>query len=141
MTRGLTLRALLGALGVAAAAYGAVLLLEEGWSDVVATAVWLGSGVIAHDLVLAPVVIGLLLLGAVLVPTRWRAAAAGGFLVLGTVTLTAVPVLGRFGARPDNPTLLDRNYWGGWLVFAGLVLLGVLVAGLVRPRQQPPRGG
>ena len=49
---------------------------------------------------------------------RRAAAAAGrrgarpsvGFVVLGSVTLLAMPVLGRFGARPDNPTLLDRDY-------------------------------
>ena len=35
------------------------------------------------------------------------------------VTLVAVPVLGRFGARADNPTLLDRDYVAGWLVLAG----------------------
>jgi hypothetical protein len=57
-----------------------------------------------------------------------------GLVVLGSVTLLAVPVLGRFGARDDNPTLLDRHYGTGWLVVAGLVVLAVAVAGLVRSR-------
>ncbi|MGY2874256.1 hypothetical protein ACVW00_001446 [Marmoricola sp. URHA0025 HA25] len=53
-----------------------------------------------------------------------------GAVVLGTVTLVAIPVLGRFGARADNPTLLDRNYLLGWLVVATLtvVLVGAALA-------------
>ena len=70
--------------------------------------------------------------GARVVPGGFRAPAAAGLVVLGTVTLLAVPVLGRFGARPDNPTLLDRHYTLGWLVLAAVVLLAVVVAGLVR---------
>ena len=38
-----------------------------------------------------------------------------GGVVLGSLTLLAIPVLGRFGERPDNATLLDRNYTVGWL--------------------------
>jgi hypothetical protein len=45
----------------------------------------------------------------------------------------AVPVLGRWGANADNPTILDRNYTLGWLVVASLVLAGV-VAGVLRAR-------
>ncbi len=50
-----------------------------------------------------------------------------GFVVLGSATLLAIPVLGRFGERPDNPTLLDRNYTAGWLVLAALVAGGVAI--------------
>ena len=53
-------------------------------------------------------------------------------MVLGAVTLLAVPVLGRFGAQPDNPTLLDRAYGPGWLVLAGLTVLLAVV-------RRPPR--
>ena len=58
-----------------------------------------------------------------------------GAVVLASVTLVAVPALGRFGARPDNPTLLDRRYLAGWLVVAGLVAVGVVVATFVRSRR------
>jgi hypothetical protein len=62
--------------------------------------------------------------------------------VLGTVTVVAVPLLGRFGARADNPTLLDRNYLLGWLVLATLtvVVVGVAVA-LSRTGGVPTGGG
>ena len=54
--------------------------------------------------------------------------------MLGSVTLLAVPVLGRFGARPDNPTLLDRDYALGWVVLAVLTIAGVAVATYVGAR-------
>lgn len=60
-------------------------------------------------------------------PSRARAIVTAGLIVLVTVTITAVPVLGSWGARSDNPTLLDRNYVLGWLVFAILVVVGSLV--------------
>jgi hypothetical protein len=59
-----------------------------------------------------------------------------GLVVLATVTVTAIPVLGSWGARPDNATLLDRNYLLGWLVFATLVVLGVLLAGPIGRRRR-----
>ena len=60
--------------------------------------------------------------------------------VLGPVTLLAVPVLGRFGERPDNPTLLDRDYTAGWLVLAGLTALTVAAAAVVRSRRTRSSG-
>ena len=78
-----------------------------------------------------------LLLAAVVLrvlPASARAPAIVGFVVLGSVTLLAVPVLGRFGARPDNVTLLDRHYVVGWLVFAALTVAAVVVASVVRSR-------
>ena len=125
-------RLLLGALGVAVATYGGWLLLQEDLSDLVDTAVWLAGGVVLHDFVLVPLT---LLLGLALVrllPANLRAAVAGGLVVLGTVTLMAVPVLGGWGANADNPTILDRNYPVGWLVVAGVTMLVVVVTIVLR---------
>ena len=55
--------------------------------------------------------------------------------MLVTVTITAIPVLGKWGERPDNPTLLDRPYLLGWLIFAGLVLGTTLVSALLGSRR------
>ena len=122
----------LGALGVAVAAYGAWLLLQEDLSDLVDTAIWLAGGVVLHDFVLVPLT---LLLGVVLIrllPANLRAPVVGGLVVLGTVTLMAVPVLGGWGANADNPTILDRNYSVGWLVVAGVTMLVVVVTIVLR---------
>ena len=134
-------RLLLGGLGVLVGLYGAYLLLSRQDTDqLVSAAIWLASGVVLHDVVLAPLVLLLVVVGARVVPGGFRAPAAAGLIVLGTVTVMAIPVLGRFGARPDNPTLLDRDYTLGWLVLAGLVLLAVVVAGLLARRAQSSAG-
>ncbi len=121
-------RVLLGAVGVVVASYGAYRLMELGVANLVATTVWAGGGVLVHDGVLAPVVV---LLGVVLVrwlPAPRRAPAAVAGILWGSLTLVALPVLGRFGARADNPTLLDRPYLASWSLLT-LALLGVVVAG------------
>lgn len=118
----------LGGAGLALAAYGVWLLLGTDLADLPGVGVWLAAGVLLHDAVLVPLT---LLVGWVLVrglPRRLRGPLAAGLLVLGSVTLLAVPVLGRFGAREDNPTLLDRDYAAGWLVLAALTAAGVAVA-------------
>jgi hypothetical protein len=121
------LRILTGALGVGATVYGAVALLDLGSDNLWAAAVWLAGGVLLHDGALAPLTIAA---GAVAVRLA-RGPLPGpvvvGAVVLTTVTVVAIPVLGRFGARADNPTLLDRNYVLGWLVLATLTVVVVLV--------------
>jgi hypothetical protein len=122
-------------------------LLGRGPANLVGTVLWLAGGVILHDGVLAFATLAVVWVGALLVPARLRAPGAAALIVLATVTVSAVPVLGRFGARPDNPTLLDRNYLAGWLVFAGLVSAGTAGVVLLRrrrsrsdqPASRPPR--
>ncbi|MEO6510559.1 MAG: hypothetical protein ABIO16_06185 [Nocardioides sp.] len=125
-------RLLIGAIGVAGAAYGAWLLLQQ---DYLSTAVWLAVGVVLHDFVLVPLTLGLGWVAVRVVPPGWRSPLAVGLLVLGSVTLMAVPVLGGWGANTDNATILDRHYVTGWLVVATLVLAGV-VAGAVLSRRR-----
>jgi hypothetical protein len=127
-----TLRLTLGAAGVVLVLVGVYLLLARGPRNLVATVVWLAGGVVAHDALLAPVVV---LLGVALLPRLppWsRGPAVAGFVVLLTVTLTAVPVLGRFGAKPDDPWLLPRSYGALWLGLALLVVAVVVAAALLR---------
>ena len=125
----------LGAVGLAMGVYGAWLVLSRG-HDLLDLVIWLGAGVVLHDAVLSMAVLATGALAMRALPRVARAPAAVGFVVLGSVTLFAIPVLGRFGARPDNPTLLDRHYWAGWLVLAALTALAVLTASLVRSRRR-----
>lgn len=128
------MRWVIGGLGVALGLYGGWLLVtrEQHLLDV---AVWLAAGVLLHDAVLALVVVALGALTVRLVPAPARAPVVVGFVVLGTATLFAVPVLGRFGARADNSTLLDRDYTTAWLLLAGATLVAVIAAALVRSRK------
>ena len=130
------MRVLVGTVGVAVAAYGGWLLASNAdRSALVEIAIWLAVGVVLHDLVLTPVVLAVVWAGARVLPAAARAPAAVGLLVLGSVSLVAIPVLGRFGEVPSDPTQLDRNYLAGWSVVAGLVLTGVVLATLaVRSR-------
>jgi hypothetical protein len=59
-------------------------------------------------------------------------------VLLGAITVVAVPFLGRFGALPDNPTLLDRDYTTGYAVLVGLVVLGVGLGALWSRRRSRP---
>ncbi|MBZ5740391.1 hypothetical protein [Nocardioides mangrovi] len=131
-------RIVIGAVGVALAAYGGWLLLTRGHDllGLDGVVAWLAAGVVLHDGVLAVLTIVLAGVALRLAPTAARAPLAVGFVVLGPLTLLAVPVLGRFGARADNPTLLDRDYTAGWLALAGLTALAVVVASLVRSRRR-----
>lgn len=123
------IRAVLGVLGAGVAGYGVLRLLRLPSEQVLAVLVWVLGGVVAHDGVLAPLVVGIGLAATAL--ARWlRPSLVVLLVVLGPLTLVAVPVLGRFGARSDNATLLDRPYVAGWLVVVGLAVALAAVTAL-----------
>ena len=133
------IRLLIGFVGVAATAYGAWQLRSEDLADLVNTAVWLAAGVVLHDFVLVPLTLGAGWALTRLLPSGRRAAVAVGLVVLGTLTLLAVPVLGGWGANADNPTILDRDYAAGWLAVAAIIAVVVLAMLLARRRRVPLR--
>lgn len=99
---------------------------------------WFLGAAVAHDGVLAPAV---LLLGTALgrlLPARLRAPVQGGLIVMGVVVLFAVPLVRGYGVRPDNPTVVFRNYAPS--LFVVLAIISLVTAGLtVRAgRRQPP---
>jgi hypothetical protein len=122
------------ACGLAAATYGAALLAETGWANILRTLPWLVGGVLVHDALLAPATIVVMAIATRLLPVWLRGPAAAGAVVIASVTILAVPVLGRFGARSDNPTLLDRDYAAGWLGAAALTVACVAVGAALRRR-------
>lgn len=124
----------LGALGLVATAYGLQLVIGLGSGQPGSVLVWVVGGVLVHDAVLAPLVVVLGVLAARRTRRWWRTPLVWALVVLGPLTLVAVPVLGRFGAKADNPTLLDRPYWAGYVVVATVVLIVVVVAAHRRRR-------
>lgn len=127
-------RLALGLVGIAAAVYGGLMLLDDAFSALVSVALWLAGGVLLHDFVLAPLAIAAGRLTPRL-PAPSRAPVVVAAVALTAVTLLAIPVLGRFGVSPGNETLLDRNYWAGWAGIVALLAVGVLLASVVRARR------
>jgi len=124
----------LGLLGLAATAYGFLLVVGLGPGQLGSVLVWVVGGVLVHDAVLAPLVVVLGVLAVLSTRRWWRTPLVWALVVLGPLTLVAVPVLGRFGAKADNPTLLDRPYWAGYVVVATVVLVLTVAAALRRRR-------
>lgn len=129
-------RLAIGAVGVVVTLYGALLFLTRQdpgqWLEV---ATWFAVGVVAHDVVLSALVIGLCLVGARLLPVAWRAPATVALVVWGTLTIATIPVLTRAGARADNATLLDRPYAATWWTISAIVVLLVAASGFLRSRR------
>ena len=120
-------RGAVGLGGLVIAVTGIYKIIQGGGSSVIETAKWLIVGNVLHDAVLVPIA---LVLGAVAVrvlPTWARLPVATGFVVLATTTIMAIPVLSGMGEDSTNPSLLPRDYVGGWLVLALLTVLGVAV--------------
>lgn len=87
---------------------------------------WVAAA-LANDLVLAPLFLVLGLLGRRVLPGRLRGSVQGGVLVAGVLVLVAVPALGRYGARSDNPSVLPRDYTSGLLVALAVVAGGTVL--------------
>jgi hypothetical protein len=136
-------RILLVLLGGAAIGYGMVGVLRTAAdSHPVRWALDLVAASLVHDLLLVPVVLLLVAAGRHWLPASWRVPAAVFLVVGGTLTLIAVPVLGRPGARPDNQTLLPRDYPVGLAVALAVVAVAVVLGTLLvrtsrRRRTQP----
>ncbi len=129
-------RAGLGVVGVVVGLYGAYLTLSRQTSaQIVSTLQYLVGGVLLNDALIAAAALVVGFLVTRLLPAVVRAPVVVGAVVLGSVTLLAVPVLLAYGRKPDNPTLLDRDFVAGWWVFAGVVVACVVVACVVRLRR------
>ncbi|MCU0312983.1 MAG: hypothetical protein MUC84_02845 [Solirubrobacteraceae bacterium] len=99
-------------------------------------AAYLLGGLLVHDLLLAPAVVLISIALLHLVPSRLRPAAQATLIVAGSVALVAIPVLGGWGRRPDNPTLLPRDYGLG-LAIALAVIVAAGLVGAARAARAP----
>lgn len=114
-------RVLLVVAGVAASLYGGVLLWETSSTVLVRIAVWALVGVMVHDFVFAPLCAAAGVAWRTVIPASWRSAVAVAALCSVVLVILAIPVYGRPGARPDNPTVLDRDYPAGLWISIALV--------------------
>jgi hypothetical protein len=127
-----------GAVGLALLGWGLRLLLGLDLADLLDAGLWLAGGVVVHDAVVAPLVVLVGLVASRALPAWGRGPVAVVGLLVGTVTLAVVPTLARFGAKPDDPFLLNRAYGAWWLVLTLLAVLGGAV-GAWRARRAAAR--
>jgi hypothetical protein len=123
-------RVVLALPGLAALAYAATLpwnVPDDAALPSVLT--WLAGGVVLHDGVLAPIVIGLGVVGARWLPAPWRAPAVVGLLSWGSLTLLAIPVLTGNGVDRTNETLQHRPYVTSWWIVSAAIVALVVAAG------------
>lgn len=104
------LRSALVAAGLISVACGAWLLLDLSTPILIRIAVWTGVGVVIHDFVFAPIAAALGYTGRRWLGRRWWPPVAVAAMCSVTLVLLAVPVVDTPGAKPDNPTVLDRDY-------------------------------
>lgn len=127
-------RLLLAMFGVGLAGYGALLLSENPPVIIIRILVWAVVGVVVHDFVFAPLCAVVGWAGRRLIPAGSRSPIAVAALCSVVLVLLAVPVYGRPGMRPDNMTVLDRNYPLGLAVSLAVVWLSVLLYQLLLRR-------
>jgi hypothetical protein len=130
--------------GVAAVLYGVYGLLTAGSRVPLGSwLTWFIGSALLHDVVIAPVWIGLGWLAARVLPSAARPAIVVGGAVAGFLALIALPFVLGVGADPANPSFLPRAYGRNLL----LVDLGVLVVAVLwatvagRYARSAPRGG
>ncbi|WP_375001838.1 hypothetical protein [Aeromicrobium sp. CTD01-1L150] len=123
MTR---VRAVLGTVGVALIAVGVLELRGSDATQLLSALLWLGGGVVVHDVVVAPLTVLVVLAGSRWAPRSAHGAAVVGLVVWGTVTIATANVLLGVGGKPDNPTLLNRPYVEWWLALSVLWWAGVV---------------
>ncbi len=104
-------------------------------------ATFLIGGLLLHDGLFAPLVVSLGLVGWFVLPRRLRPAFQATLIVAGSVVLLSIPVIGRWGELPGNPTLLPRDYGAGLAVALGVVAIGGLIAVLRAARRPAPPPG
>jgi hypothetical protein len=107
-------------------------------------AAWVVGAALVHDLVVLPAVLCVGWLLTRWLPVPWRVPMRTALVVAAVLTATVWPIARRWGARPDNPSIVPlpvaRNL--GWIVVALLVTaFGVGVVGATRARTRTTAQG
>lgn len=141
------LRLALGAGGLVVVGAGAASLVGVPLPALVSIALFLAGGVVAHDAFIAPATVAGAGAARLLLPRSYLAPLAVATVLLGTLTLVALPVLVGVNESPDNATVVDRPYQATWAVLLAASAVAVVVSGALRsarrratPAQPRPHG-
>ncbi|WP_029118023.1 hypothetical protein [Mycobacterium sp. URHB0044] len=133
------MRWLLIVVGVVIGGYGGVLLLDNPPVIIMRILVWAVVAAVVHDFVFAPVGAAMGFTGRRLIRSRWWAPVTVAALCTVVLVLLAIPVYAKPGLRPDNLTVLNRDYplglWVSVTVVWACVPLYYLITRLLPVRQ------
>ena len=110
--------------GALTVGYGGLQLLQvliAGTAPVLGVAGWWLGGPLIVDLVVVPIVVVVGVGVRRVVPAAWRRSVSAALALSFLLGLVAVPFLTGLGRRTDNPSLLDRNYWAGYLALVAII--------------------
>ena len=96
------------------------------------------GGLILHDGLLAPVVIGVSVATVFLVGSRVRPVVQGTLYVVACAVAISIPVLTGQGRNPGNPSILPRDYWRDLAIVVGVIALCGAALALRRLRRPAP---
>lgn len=119
------IRTLLVIVGVAMGVWGLWLMRDFRFEQLRSAIAWLVGGVVVHDGIVAPLVVGAGVVLARIVPDHAKKPAVVGLILWGTVTIAVANVLSGQGGKPDNDTVLNRPYVATWLVLTVVVFAGI----------------
>lgn len=88
----------------------ALLVTTGGVGRMFDVGLWVVGLDLAHDLLLAPIATVVAVAVVAVLPARLRAPVLAGLGASAVVLLLAWPLLGGYGRRADNDTILPRNY-------------------------------
>ncbi len=114
-------RAVLLVVGAGLAGYGAWLVSDQPPVVLLRMLTWALAGVLIHDLVFAPLCTAAGWAGRRILPQRWWAPVAVAGLCTVVLLVLAIPVYDKPGLRPDNGTVLNRDYPRGLWISIALV--------------------
>ena len=129
-------RVVLAMMGLGLVGYGGVLLWDNPTVILIRIVVWAATAVVLHDFVFAPLCAAVGFAGRRWLPRRLQAPVGVAALCAVVLGFLAVPVFDKPGLRPDNHTVLDRDYHLGFalsLAVVALALLGYLLARKLLP--------
>ena len=110
------IRVVLLGVGLVLAGWGMTLLWDNTPAVLLRIAMWALIAVVLHDAVFAPLCVVIGWGGRRLLPATWWAPVAVAGLCTVVLLALAVPVFDKPGQRPDNATVLDRDYpLGLWI--------------------------
>jgi hypothetical protein len=107
---------------------------RRGTGDLLPLGVWIVGGDVVHDALLVPATLLVTVLVTAFVPEPWRAPLLAGLGATACILLVSIPLLGGYGRKAGNPTVLPLDYGTAVPTAVGiawLLALGWLVVRLV----------